>query len=246
MKAIILSAGYATRLYPLTQTKPKALLTIKNKPIIEFILKKVEKIKDIKEIIIVTNNKFYPLFKKFKENYNSKKNIKIINDLTESEETRLGAIGDLRFVIHREKIDHDIIVIAGDNLFDFDLEDFVKYSQKVSSLTIGVYDIKNIEKARKFGVVKVNSKNCVTKFLEKPYLPFSTLIGTGLYFIPSHCLNFIEEYLNFKNNRDALGHFIEWLMKKKIKVFGYKFKGTWFDIGDQETYEEAKRYFEKG
>ena len=126
MKAIILAAGYATRLYPLTLNKPKPLLEVAAKPIIEHILFKIEKIKEINNIFIVTNNKFYAKFASWLAVYESKKKIKIINDKTSSNEDRLGAVGDIKFVLEQEKLNDDVMIIAGDNLFEFSLSGPVK------------------------------------------------------------------------------------------------------------------------
>ncbi|MFN7171032.1 MAG: nucleotidyltransferase family protein [Candidatus Omnitrophota bacterium] len=245
MKAIILAAGYATRLYPLTVNYPKALLEVNKKPILEFILEKLEKIRGIEEIIVVSNNKFFVFFEEWLKKFNLVGKVHLVNDLTNSEEDRLGALGDLKFVIKKNKINADILVIAGDNLFDFALEEFVNLSRKKQCINIGIYNIKDLEKAKRFGVVEINSQNLITKFMEKPERPFSTLIGIGIYFIPVKALNLINEYFIKNNTRDALGHFMEYLLENKIDVRGYEFRGTWFDIGDIETYEEAKRFYRK-
>jgi len=244
MKAIVLAAGYGTRLYPLTLDLPKALLKIGNKFVLEFILEKIKKIKNIEETILVSNNKFFFLFDKWVKEHNLN-GIKIINDLTNSEEERLGALGDLDFVIQKNKINTDILLIAGDNLFDFSLKYFVKTAQKKYCISIGIYDIKDRDKAKRFGVVEIDSRNYVIKFVEKPEKPFSTLVGIGIYFIPANKLKLIKEYLKKKYSHDALGHFMEYLLKKKERIYGYRFNGRWFDIGDRKAYREAKNYFEQ-
>ncbi|MCM8783726.1 MAG: nucleotidyltransferase family protein [Candidatus Omnitrophica bacterium] len=245
MKAIILAAGYATRLYPLTINLPKALLKIDNKPIVEFIVNKLEKIKEIDELVIVSNNRFYALFEEWLKKINFSKKTSLINDLTNAEENRLGALGDLDFAIKKSNIDTDILVIAGDNIFDFDLENFIKFSQRNHSINIGIFDIKCVDCAKKFGVVEIDTSNRVTKFVEKPNKPFSTLIGIGIYFLPKFAINFVKAYLAQNNPQDALGHFLEYLLKNKIEILGHKFAGKWFDIGDVEAYEEAQKYFGK-
>src|SRR3989344_4509975 len=143
MKCIILAAGYAIRLYPLTLDRPKPLLPIAGKPIIEHILEKINDLDDIDEILIVTNSKFFDNFRNWKRGYSSSKPIKIINDRTKSEEDRLGAIGDLDFVIKHEKIDGNLLVIAGDNLFNFSLKHLHDFFRKKSASVIALYDIKD-------------------------------------------------------------------------------------------------------
>lgn len=245
MKAIILAAGYATRLYPLTLNWPKALLKVNSKPIVEHIVNRLKTIEEIDGIIIVTNNKFYIHFAKWLEKINSDKKIKLINDLTSSEENRLGAIGDLNFAIQENNLDADILVVAGDNLFNFDLKEFIKFAKGKPGITIGVYDIKDINKANKFGVIEMDSLNQITKFVEKPEKPFSTLIGTGIYFIPKSALGFIKAYLEKDNHPDVLGCFLEYLLEKKVSFWGYRLSGNWFDIGDFEVYKIAKEHFSK-
>jgi len=242
MKAIILAAGYATRLYPLTKNRPKALLPVKGRPIIEFIIDKLKKIKKIDEIIIVSNDKFNSLFVDWANQYEPGISLKVINDLTSSENTRLGSIGDLNFAIQKEKINTDILVLAGDNLFDFDLGNFIRFSQDKPHISVGIYDIKSPEATNKFGVVNMDRRQFLSKFVEKPTVPFSSLVAIGIYFIPRGTLKFIKEYLGLKNSRDALGHFIEWLLNKD-KVLGYRFNGAWYDIGDIDVYEKANLNF---
>ncbi len=122
MKAVILVAGYATRLYPLTKNKPKALLKVGGKTILQHILEKIQEVDIINEVFLVSNARFYPHF----QEWVADRPIKVLDDGTSTNETRLGAIADLQFAIEKEKIDDDIIVLAGDNLFDFSLVDFVE------------------------------------------------------------------------------------------------------------------------
>lgn len=238
MNAIILAAGYATRLYPMTKDCPKALLSINGRPIIDFIMEKLSLIPDLEDVFVVTNNKFISLFVRWLESQKPRFNIKIINDKTSSEKDRLGAIGDLSFVIKKGKINSDLLIIAGDNLFDFTLEEFIRSSQKTQHVSVGIYDIENLDQADKFGVVKIGRNNNLVEFVEKPKIPFSSLIAVGIYFMPRETLKFINEYLSSTGSPDALGNYIKWLMDRD-RVRGYKFKGVWYDIGDIDTYKKA-------
>ena len=139
MKAIILCAGYATRLYPLTENTPKALLPINDKPLLSYIVKKLEAIKEINKVYVVTNAKFYSHFKDWERNSKFKKEVEIVNDNTTSNENRLGGIGDIHFVIEKERINEDVFVALGDNLFDFNLNDMISLFKKKNETTIGVY-----------------------------------------------------------------------------------------------------------
>ena len=145
MKALILSAGYGTRLYPLTKNKPKALLPIAGQPMIDHILDKLKKVSGFKEIIVISNNKFFFKFKtwasKTQKKY-KKFSVKVFNDGSNTIEDRLGAIGDILFVLKKEKIKQDLLIVGGDNIFDFDLRDFISFArQKKPQVSIGLCSI---------------------------------------------------------------------------------------------------------
>ena len=240
MKSIILCAGYATRLYPLTLEKPKSLLPISNKPILNYIIEKVEKLNDIDEIFIVTNDKFFPVFLEWLDDYQSFFNtkIKIINDETKTNDTRLGGIGDLEFAIKKEKINEDLLVILGDNLFDFDLISFSEFFKKINEISIGVYDLKNKEKVKQLGVLEIKNQKLIS-FEEKPQNPKSTIISTGIYLFPGKDLKKISDYMNTGKPEDGPGYLILNLLKSQ-DIYAFEFKGRWFDIGMKEIYEEVK------
>lgn len=247
MKALILAAGYATRLYPLTKAYPKALLTVKHKPIIDYIVEKMENIDEINEVIVVTNSKFIGRFRHWRKNKKGKKPITLVDDLTKDNATRRGAIGDMSFAVKKEKIKEDLLVIGGDNLFDCDLEDFLLFAARhIDSPLIGAYDIKTKKSASKFGVIKTSKEGRVVNFQEKPLKPKSTLVAMCLYYFPKKRLSLIEEYLAGKHGKhDAMGFYIDWL-SKKCDVFAFVFNGNWFDIGSHKFYNEAKESFTQG
>ena len=151
LKALILAAGYGTRLYPLTKDMPKPLLLIKNKPIINHLIEKIEAVKDINEVFVVTNDKFFGHFKEWQASVKEKfkeLSIKIINDGSVSAEERKGAMGDVGFVIFNEKIKDDLLVIGGDNLFDQGLSEFINFSiREKHKATIGLFDIEEKKQA---------------------------------------------------------------------------------------------------
>jgi len=241
MKALILAGGFAVRLYPLTENFPKPLLKIKDKPIIEYLLEKISKIKEIDEIYIVTNKKFYQHFKTWNENFNFSKKIEIINDNTLTNEDRLGSIGDTDFVIKQKKINDDLLVLGGDNLFEFDLKELISYFYQKNSDITALYDLQDLELIKKMSVVEINEKEKIIYFEEKPSSPKTTLMSICCYLYKKETLHLFDEYL--KNNKaDPPGNFIQWLYKIK-PVYGFKFSGKWFDIGSFESLEKAKKEF---
>lgn len=263
MKALILAAGYATRLYPLTKEYPKPLLKIGERPIIEYIIEKLKTIKEINEIIVVTNSKFISIFKKWQATIQTTKRLSLVDDLTRSNADKRGAVGDIKFVIDKKRIKDDLLVIGGDNLFDGDLNEFVLFAKaNKKHPAVGAYDIHDISKAEKYGVMKLNKLNKMIDFQEKSKTPKSTLVAMCLYYFPKGKLRLIKEYLNnkadlprpslkysasFKEMRskhDATGYYIDWLRKKE-PIYAFIFAGRWYDIGHHEFYHEAKEVFVK-
>ncbi len=244
MKAIILAAGYATRLYPLTLKKPKALLEINGKPLIEQAIEKIPE--EIDEIYIITNSKFIGNFQNWLQNFsrdNSRsKKLKLIDDGSTDNSKRLGGIGDMDFVINKAGAD-DMLVIASDNLFDFKLEGALEFFKNSEKDMIIVYDVKSREQAKKFGVVSVDTQKKIKEFFEKPENPKTTLVSTGIYFFTENSLALLKDYLQEGNSTEGPGYFVKWLAKRK-DVCGFSVEGKWFDIGSIESYEEAKKVWE--
>lgn len=241
MKALILAAGYGTRLYPLTRDKPKPLLSVAGQPMIEHILRKIENIKEIDRIYVVTNEKFAGHFRDWKDTYTGEKEIKIINDATTSEVDKRGAIGDMQIVIEEEGLNDDLLVVAGDNLFEFNLEGFVNFFREKGT-SVGLYDFQDRETVKRYSIVEMNENKRILHFQEKPSQPRTTLIAICLYLFPREKLNLISEYLKSGNDPDAPGFYIAWLQKRE-PVYGFVFKGKWYDIGDLKCYEEANKGF---
>ena len=244
MTVIVLAAGYAVRLQPLTLNTSKSLLPIGNKKIIDRILEKVLKVKGISSLYIITNSKFFKNFSEWLKAFKHKEKISIICDGTTNNENRLGAIKDLEFVIKEEYITGDIMVVAGDNLFEFDLNVFLKFARKRDGVSIALYDIGSMELAKNFGVVKIDRDKKVVEFEEKPQNPKSTLISTGIYYFPKDKVAFINEYVKMQNKLDAPGHYIGWLSKRD-KVYGFAFPEDWYDIGTMESYRKADEEYLK-
>lgn len=238
MKALILAAGYGTRLYPLTLNKPKPLLRVGSKTITDRLVEKIDRLDEIDEIYIVTNQKFAPQFADWIKDSSYKKPIKVINDRTLTNETRLGAIGDIELVVREAKIEDDILIVGGDNLFEFDLMDFIKFARSKNGTAITLRDVKDLKEAQKYGVVSLDENKRVTEFVEKPQRPKSTLAAMCLYYFPKDKLNLLKRYLKTGRDKDAPGHYISWLSENDV-VFGYTFEGEWFDIGDKKLLKLA-------
>jgi len=243
MKVILLCAGYATRLYPLTENKPKPLLPVADKPIIQYALEDIQKIDEVDSVYIVTNDKFASHFEEVKASLGCSKPIEIVNDMTISNDDRLGAIGDIAFTIKEKQIDDDILIVAGDNIFDLQLTEFIDFAKKQAPHgTIAAYDVEDIELAKKYGLVKIDASCKIVDFQEKPQNPDTTLASLGLYYYPKSMVPFIQQYIDEGNNTDQPGNFVVWLIANHA-AFAYAFNGIWFDIGDFKSLEKADVYF---
>lgn len=245
MKVVILAAGYATRLYPLTLNTPKPLLLVAGRPLIERVLESLQPLPNVEVVYVVTNAKFAGHFESWAESYQSKVKFKlqVVNDKSLDNDSRLGAIGDLHLVLEGQKIDDDLVVVAGDNLFSEKLSGFADLiSRGVRSPIVGVYDVKTVEEARKFGVVALDPNSRIVTFEEKPANPPSTLISTALYFYPKESLAFIRQYIAEKNNPDQSGLLVKWLCTR-VPVLAWQVIGKWLDIGSKETLAAADTLF---
>ena len=242
MKAIILAAGYATRLYPLTLNTPKPLLPVGKKLMIEHILAKINELPEVDEVFVVTNEKFYEKFKQWASQCNNRK-ITVLNDGTISNEDRLGAVGDIAFAIKTANINEELLVIAGDNLFDFSLTTMYSfYSQKGNSV-IALFNIKEkLVAAKKFGIVELDSHQRIIGFEEKPEMPKTSLVSTACYIFTTEDVQLLLQCMQ-ELKPDNLGDFIKWLSAKK-HVYGWTFSEAWFDIGSHEQYEEVCRRYQ--
>lgn len=242
MKAIIPVAGYATRLYPLTKNKPKALIEVKGKPILEHIIRKIEELGAVDHTYLVTNARFFQAFEYWFDEFETKLPIKVVNDHTESNEDRLGQVGDILYAIEEEQIDDDLLIIAGDNLFNFSLKPSYKFFLKKKASVNALFDIRTKEKAKKLGVVKLDQDMKFAAFEEKPQSPSSTLVSLGIMYFPTVIIPKLKQYIDEKNNPDKVGHFFEWLIKHE-PVYGYTYKKKWFDIGSFEALGQAREEF---
>ena len=247
MNVLILAAGYATRLYPLTLNKAKPLLDVAGKPMVEWVVENFRGVAEIETIYIVTNAKFFAAFETWARNYQSANpqfRFKIINDGSSTDNNKLGAIGDINLLLTRESVaDSDLLVIAGDNLFRESLAGFIDYARK-SEATVGVHRVVDSEAIKKYGVVTVDAEGVITHFEEKPKEPKSSLAAIALYFYSKKVLPLFMTYIAAGNNPDQPGLFLQWLYPRK-PVNTFQITGQWLDIGSKETLEEANRIFAK-
>jgi glucose-1-phosphate thymidylyltransferase len=247
MKLIILAAGYATRLYPLTMNQPKPLLPVAGKPMLEHVLDKIGGVRELDQAYIVTNAKFASHFESWAESYSNPKvkcRFTIVNDKSTDDSNKLGAIGDMHLVITKHQIDDDIIVVGGDNLFSHDLSEFGDYSLQKNSPVTGVYDVGDLEEIKKYNAIEIDEDNRITYFEEKPKVPKSTLTGIALYYYPKGTLSLIHQYIADGNNPDQPGRLVQWLYPR-VPFYVWKVPGIWFDIGSIESLEEANQAFSK-
>ena len=248
MKVIILAAGYATRLYPLTLNQPKPLLEVAGKPMIEHVLDNLAPIQGIDRIYVVTNAKFTGHFQKWADHYRDTKaalDFTVVNDGSTDDSNKLGAIGDLHLVLTREKINDDIIVVAGDNLFSQSLEDFGNFCRAKNAPVLAVYDVGNLEQIKKYNSISIDNDGRITFFEEKPAQPRSTLTGIALYYYPKSSLPLIEQYIAEGNNPDQPGRLVQW-MYQRTPFYTWRVPGIWYDVGSRETLEESSRIFARG
>ncbi len=247
MVGLVLAAGYATRLYPVTLTQSKCLLKVAGKPMIDYVIEKLLPLEDLEKIYVVSNSRYFDCFKEWLNSYssNTKIPIELINDGSTDDSNKLGAIGDIQFVIKNKNINTDLIIIAGDNLLTGSVDGFLKFCKQKNSPVLGVYDIKLLNEVSKYSSVVVDSTGKIIEFIEKPSNPKNTKIGIALYYYPKNILPLFDKYISEGKNKDQPGRFVQWLYELQ-PVYACEIPGNWFDIGDIEILKKAEKFlFEK-
>ena len=244
MKAIILAAGYATRLYPLTLDRPKALLPVGGKPMLDHLMEQLEQVEGLDEVYVATNSKFAEAFREWAAGRSGLR-LRIIDDGTVDDDSKLGAIGDLDLTIREGELDDDLLVLAGDNLFSESIASFPVFALEKGGPALGVYDVGDLDTIRRYSVIELDGDDRVTRLEEKPEQPRSTLAGIALYFYPRSALRYVREYLEDGNNPDQPGRLVQWLYPRTA-VYGWRVPGRWFDVGSKETLAEADQAFTAG
>jgi glucose-1-phosphate thymidylyltransferase len=234
MKAVILAAGYATRLSPLTDSMPKMLLPLAGRPMLDYLIDRIREVDEIEEIHLVTNAQFASAFSEW-----APEDVRVHDDGTTSNEDRLGAIGDLAFTIERAGLEvEDLLVIAGDNLVGYSLPDFVEFWRAKGGSAIALHEVSDPTLLPNYGVVEVDQDDRVVGFEEKPARPRSNLAATAAYLYRVADLELLPPYLEEGNPTDAPGNLVAWL-HTRVPVYGYRFSGEWHDIGDLGQLLEA-------
>lgn len=247
MNALLLAAGYATRLYPLTLNTPKPLLPVAGKPIATYMVDQLAAIPAIQRLFVVTNHRFAPDFKAWAAHTSSRFSIEVIDDGTDTNDTRLGAIGDVAFTLdqHPDLKQAPLFVLGGDNLVDFTLADLAHDFTRRGSETTVICLTRETDRQqlRRSGVVTLDKDRRVTGFVEKPKDPPSDLTCPPFYLYPPTALALIPRYLSDGESPDAPGSFIAWL-HTRAPVYGHVFDQRRYDVGTPETYREACALFE--
>lgn len=241
MKCILLCAGYATRLFPLTENFPKALLNVGGRPIIDYALDEVNSISEIDHIYLVTNAKYTPHFEKWAAEKQNIKPITVFNDGTTNNDDRLGAIGDIQFTIEKAKIDDDIMILATDNLFTFKLKDFYDFYSQKQAPAVCVREEEE-ETLKRLGVAQLNEHSQIIGFEEKPANPKGTCGVYAEYIYPREILPQIKVYLEEGNSCDAPGNLVAYIYQK-TPTYAYSFEGECYDVGTHEALAQVNELY---
>lgn len=240
MICLILAAGYATRLYPLTENFPKSLLKIKGKTILDWLVDDIAEAGIVKEYVVISNAKYYEHFIEWKKTKSLP--ITVLNDGTTSNENRLGAVKDIQFAVETLRLDDDLLVIAGDNVLDFSLQKLIGYFQEKQAACVMRYFEPSSEKLKKCGVVETDQNDLIIHMEEKPAKPKSNWAVPPFYAYPKRDVKLIKKGIEEGCGTDAPGSFVAWLCKQ-TKVYALEMTGRRYDIGDLESYQKAQEAY---
>jgi len=238
MDAIILAGGYATRLYPITLNMSKPLLRVAGRAIVDYVLDRLEEIGEVRHAYVVTNEKFYRDYLDWLKERRWPFPVVPVNDGTTCNGDRLGAVGDILYALQFGGIADDVIVIGGDNLFDFSLRPLVALHRARKRPALGCYDVRRLDLVKLYSEARLEDSQ-VAEFAEKPADPKTTLIGILCYLLRRCDIPLVGRYLEEGNDSDKAGSFIQWLITQE-EVVGYPFTGRWVDIGTRAELERAE------
>ena len=240
MKCLILAAGYATRLYPLTENFPKPLLKVQDKTILDWLLEDIDKAGVVDRYVVISNHKFAHHFQAWANRHVLP--ITVLDDGTESNETRLGAVRDVQFAIEQLGLNDDLLVIAGDNLLDFSLQGFIRYAGEKKTTCIMRYYEPSIEKLHKTGVAVVDENDKILNMEEKPAEPKSHWCTPPFYIYMAEDVPLVKKGIESGCGVDAPGSFIAWLATQTV-VHAYEMPGKRYDIGNLESYKMVQETY---
>ena len=241
MKCLVLAAGYATRLYPLTENFPKPLLQVGNKTILDWLVDDIAGTGKVDEFVVISNHKFAHHFEAWAKRKNFK--ITVVDDGTSTNETRLGAVRDIQFAVDKLQLEDDMLVIAGDNILDFSFAEFIAFAKEKGTSCVMCHEELVLEKQQKTAIITKNENDLITSYEEKPKEPKGTLAVPPFYFYRAEDVKRIPEALEQGCNADAPGSFAAWL-SKQVAVHAWEMSGKRYDIGDLKSYEAVKKVFE--
>ena len=239
MKAVVLAGGYATRLWPITEHRPKMFLPVGENTVIDEIFEDLEADDRVDEVFVSTNERFADTFADYLDDSPFEKPTLSVEETVEEDE-KFGVVGALEQLVEREGVDDDLIVVAGDNMISFDLGDFADFFEDKGTPTLAAYDVGDRERAKSYGLVQLDGDE-VIDFQEKPADPQSTLVSIACYAFPAETLPKLTTYLADDNNPDEPGWFLQWLQQRGA-VHAFTFDGAWFDIGTADSYLDAVEY----
>jgi glucose-1-phosphate thymidylyltransferase len=239
VKCVLLAAGYGTRLSPLTDDRPKQLLPLAGRPMLDWVLDRIREVEEIDAIHLVTNSRFAPDF----AGWAAEHGVVVHDDRTRSNDDRLGAVGDLRLVIDEAGLDGDELLIQGDDLFEFSLPEYVSWwrGKPQPASAAPLYDLEDLELATHYGIASIDDENRIVHVVEKPSDPASTLAATLTYLLPAEHVGLVGRYLEEDQNPDNAGSFLAWLTRRE-RVYGYSFAGHWYDIGNHAQLLDADNW----
>lgn len=237
MKCLILAAGYATRLYPITENFPKPLLMVGEKTILDWLVDDIDSANVVDEYVVISNHKFAHHFDAWAKNKHQK--ITVVDDGTDTNENRLGAVKDIQFAIDRLKLDDDMLVIAGDNVLDFSLVKFIQYAKSKNTSCVMRYYEADDKKLLKTGVVTIDDNDKILNMTEKSPTPATHWCCPPFYYYTREDAMLVQKGIDSGCGTDAPGSYIAWLCKQ-VTIHAMEMPGKRYDIGNLESYEQVK------
>lgn len=242
MDAIILAGGFAKRMWPLTKNKPKQLLDIAGRPMLDYVIDSLSNL-DLDRIIVSVNSFFAPQFQNYLDSNVNANNIELFIEESDNEDQKLGALGALNLLFKKKDLRGPVFIAGGDNLSDFDLREMVNVYNESRKDVIGLFDVENLELAKLYGIADLED-NRIIDFVEKPNSPPSTLAATAYWLLSESGIINFHTYIEEGGDRDAMGNFLAWNVKQN-PVYSVSFSGNWYDIGGLESYSEAQKWLER-